>query len=41
MKTQDLAFSEAENELVLSADKPQSKPKKWPKTHLFCGIEEG
>jgi hypothetical protein len=41
LKAKDLAFSEAKNELVFECNKPKSKPKKWPKTHLFCGIEEG
>jgi hypothetical protein len=41
LKAKELAFSEAKNKLVFECNKPKSKPRKWPKTHLFCGIEEG
>jgi hypothetical protein len=41
LKAKELAFSGAKNELVFECNKPQSKPKKWPETHLFCRIEEG
>ena len=39
LKTQELAFSGAKNELVLEGKRTQIKTKKWPKTHLLCGIE--
>jgi hypothetical protein len=38
LRTKDLAFSEAQNELVFECKKGQSNPKKWPKNRLLYGI---
>jgi len=39
VQTKDLAFSNAENELVFECKRTQIKPKKGPKTCLLWGIE--
>jgi hypothetical protein len=39
LKTKELSFSGAKNELVFERKKGQTKPKKWPKNILLCGFE--
>jgi hypothetical protein len=41
LKTKELAFSGAKNELVFEGKRTQIKAKKWPKTHFLCAIEPG
>jgi len=39
LKTRELSFSGAKNELVLEGKRTQIKAKKVAKTHLLCGID--
>ena len=39
LKTKELSFSGAKNELVFERKKGQTKPKKRPKNNLLCGFE--
>jgi hypothetical protein len=39
LKTKELAFLGAKNELVFWPNELKSKLRKWPKTHLLCGFE--
>src|SRR5208337_2783755 len=38
-QTNDLAFWSVQNELIFECKSAKSNPKKWPKTHLLCGLE--
>jgi hypothetical protein len=41
LKTKELSFSGAKNELVFERKKGQTNPKKRPKNNLLCGFEPG